>query len=124
MPKAVEQFFAELGQRKHVRLLEGTTGTVLVELREGDRNERWYVSVKRGDVTISRRGSAPDCVVRTEASTFKAIVAGKLNAMAAVLRGQLEVEGKIRLLVALQALFKPSTGAVEQPAAGYAGRRK
>lgn len=122
MSGPIEGFFRELGKRGHVSLLEKASGTLLVELKDGDRTSRWYVAIKRGDVAVSRRGSAADCVVRTEASTFETILAGQLNAAAAVLRGLLEVEGKVNLLVALQALFKPSAGAADQPTAGYARR--
>ena len=50
---------------------------MLIELEDDGRTERWYVNVKRGDVSLSKsppKGtSAPDCVMRTKASTFKAV---------------------------------------------------
>jgi putative sterol carrier protein len=108
---------------EHVSLLEGMSGTVLVELiGHGAEPQRWYVHIRRGDVTVSHEGSAPDCILSTDAGTFEAIVAGEINAFAAMLRGLLEVEGQIHLLVALQAFFRPSGGAADQPTAGYAGR--
>jgi putative sterol carrier protein len=119
---SVEQFFEELGEA-HVRLLQNTSGTVLVELRGGPRTERWYVNIRRGEVGVARSGRDPDCVIRTDRTTLEAILSGRLNAMPALLRGLLEVEGKVNLLAALQALFRPSAGATEQREHVHAGRR-
>ena len=71
---------------------------------------------------MSRKGTAADCVIRTDRATFEGILTGQINTVAAVLRGIVEIEGKVALLTALQALFTPSTGAADQPVAGYAGR--
>jgi len=125
MANAKELFFEELGKKRHVQLLEGRSGTVLVELKNGEKgqSQRWYVNVHRGDVSVSRSGSNPDSVFRTDSKTFAAIVAGKMNTIPALLRGLVEVEGRIDLIVALQTLYRPSTGAPDQRTAGYAGRR-
>jgi putative sterol carrier protein len=116
----IEEFFAKVGKIGHQKLLERASGTVLVEVKEGNEVEHWYVTVKRGDLSVSRRGENPDCTLKTDDSTLKAILRGEVNAAAAMLRGLLEVEGKISLLVALQALFRPSPGALDQSVAGYA----
>jgi hypothetical protein len=121
----VQQFFSDFGAMGHVPLLEGTTGTLLVALSDGEAGlQQWFIRISDGDVEVSDETSAPDCVLATDTSTFEAIVAGRMNAFAAMLRGLLEVDGKIHLLVALQAFFRPSSGATDQPAAGYAGRRR
>jgi putative sterol carrier protein len=58
---------------------------------------------------VSRRNAAADCIVRAGKTTFDRAAAGKLNLMAAVLRGEVEVRGDLRLLVLLQRLFpRPS----------------
>jgi putative sterol carrier protein len=128
MPNAspAERFFTELAGRGHARLLEGTSGTLLVELGEGEKapTERWFVTIKRGDVSVSREGPEADCVLWTSPATFEAILDGRLNAFSAMLRGLLEAEGRIHLLVALQALFRPSVGADEQRPAGFTGGRR
>jgi putative sterol carrier protein len=128
MADELEEFTEQLGYRGHLKLLERQSGAVLIELEDDGRTERWYVNVKRGDVSLSKSlpegVSAPDCVLRTKASTFKAVRTGELNLMAAVLRGLLSIEGNVALVVALQGLFRPSAGAAGQAAAGYAGRQK
>ena len=67
---------------------------------------RWLVTVERWEprsdveqrLTLTA-SCAPDKVV------FDKLAAGRLNAVAAVLRGDLEVEGDWRLLVRIQRLF-------------------
>lgn len=120
----LDSFFSELGHKGHVRLLEGQKGLLLVEVTDGGegRPRQWFVTIDRGDVGVSDRGTKPDCKLSTDAATFQAVLSGKMNAFAAMLRGLLDVQGEIHLLVALQALFRPSAGAAEQRTAGYAGR--
>jgi putative sterol carrier protein len=126
MADELKEFTEQLGYRGHLGLLERASGTVLVELEDNGRVGRWYVNIKRGDVSLSKSlpkgASAPDCALRAKASTFKAIRTGQLNLMAAVLRGLLSIEGNIALVVALQGLFRPSAGAAGGAVAGYAGR--
>ena len=117
-----DRFFSQLSEPKHVRILERTAGTILAEIKDGKRTQRWYVTIHKGEVSVSRSGSKPDCVIRTDGATFDAILTGKLNAMPALLRGLLDVEGDVALLAALQALFRPSSGATDVQAAGYARR--
>ena len=52
MTEELEEFTTQLGYRGHVSLLERTSGTVLVELEDDGRTERWYVNVQRGDVSL------------------------------------------------------------------------
>jgi len=122
MAGARERFFEQVDKQGHVPLLEHVSGTILLEIKDAGP-ERWYVTIRRGDVSVSHEGASPDCTIRTDGATFDAIIAGKLSAMPATLRGLLQVEGKVNLLVALQALFQPSEGAGKEPAAGYARRQ-
>jgi putative sterol carrier protein len=128
MADELKEFTEQLGYRGHLRLLERTSGIVLIELVDHGRTDRWYVNIKRGDVSLAKSlpkgASGPDCVLKTETSTFKAIRTGQLNLMAAVLRGLLSIEGNPALIVALQGLFRPSAGAAGETVAGYAGRPK
>ena len=74
-------------------------------------------------MTVSRQGGEPDCVLTGDVATFDAVLSGKANAMAALLRGALDVQGKFVLLTALQRLFPGSPGADGLPTAGYAERQ-
>jgi predicted lipid carrier protein YhbT len=102
MTDSTPAFFDELGRRGHEPLLEKANGTVRFDLVGDSRTERWLVTLDRGDVFVSRKNVAADCVVRAERTLFDAIVSGKVNAMAAYLRGELTLEGDPELLVLFQ----------------------
>jgi putative sterol carrier protein len=106
---ATTEFFEELGARGHEPLLEKATGTIRFELTNGKRKARWLVAVKNGDVTVSHGNARADCVTRSDLALFDQIVAGEENAMAALLRGAIAVEGNSHLLVYFQRLFPGPT---------------
>jgi putative sterol carrier protein len=105
MTDATSEFFNGLEARGHEPLLEKATGTLRFDLVNGKRRARWLVEIDHGDVAVSRRNAKADCVVRVEKRLFDGITSGKQNAMAAVLRGELEIEGRRELLVFFQRLF-------------------
>jgi putative sterol carrier protein len=73
-------------------------------LRKG-HTDRWLVTVDKGDVTVSRENEPAECIVRAERSLFDRVATGEVNAFAAVLRGDMAVEGDPRLLVLYQRVF-------------------
>jgi putative sterol carrier protein len=102
MTDSTPAFFHELGRRGHEPLLEKANGTVRFDLVGDSRTERWLVTLDGGDVFVSRKNVAADCVVRAERTLFDAIVSGEVNAMAAYLRGELTLEGDPELLLLFQ----------------------
>jgi len=101
----IAEFFAELGRRGHEPLLEKAKGSARFEVTDGRRTERWRVTIDKGDLGVSRRNAAADCILRLDRSSFERAVVGKLNLMAAVLRGEVGIGGDVRLLVLLRRLF-------------------
>ncbi|HJW76500.1 MAG TPA: SCP2 sterol-binding domain-containing protein [Thermoleophilia bacterium] len=122
MAEPTKRFFEALAKKKSEPLLRTVNGTIRCDLEDGERTEHWYVTIKKGDVTVSHKRAAADCVLSTDLATFEAILGGEMNAMAAVLRGLVSIEGRMRMVVALQSLFTPSAGAPTEQVAGYAGR--
>ena len=105
----IAEFFAELGQRGHEPLLAKARGSARFDVADGRRTERWRLTIDRGDLRVSRQNTGADCVLRIDRPTFERAVKGKLNLMAAALRGELTMAGDARLLVLLQRLFpRPS----------------
>ena len=99
-------FFEALAERGRDPALEKTTGTIRFDLEGGERPTRWLVTIgKSGEVAVSRKQAKADCVVRVDSTLFDDIARGQANAMAAVLRGAMRVEGDAALLVAFQSLF-------------------
>lgn len=106
MADATTEFFDGLAARRHEPALAKATGTVRIDLTDGRRRTgRWLVAIDKGDVEVSRGGGEADCVIRVEKGVFEGIVGGRVNAIAAVLRGAVQVEGDVRLLVLYQRLF-------------------
>jgi putative sterol carrier protein len=105
MTDTTAEFFDALVARGHEPLLEKATGTVRFELRDGKKTDRWLLTVVKGDLTVSRQNLRADCVVTADKSLFDGIASGKTNAMAALLRGAMGVEGDVQLLALFQRLF-------------------
>ena len=101
--------------------LANVTATVRLDVVDGRRTQRWLLTVDNGDIQISQ-GSAPaDLVIRCEQALADRLFTGKANAMAAVLRGELTVEGSADLLVLVQRLLpRPRAARRKGVAAGYA----
>jgi predicted lipid carrier protein YhbT len=117
-------FFEALGRRGRQPLLDKVSGTIRVDLVDQERTVRWFVSVTNGDVAVSHRNAGADCVVRADKQLFDAIVRGEVNAIAALLRGALALEGSVELLVLFQRLFPgPARGRTMGRAAGFARRQ-
>jgi putative sterol carrier protein len=105
MGDATEEFFNGLGARGHVPELESASGTLRIDVTDGKGTTRWLVTIEKGDVAVSHRNAKADCVVRADKSVFEGIASGKQNAMAALLRGAVDVQGDNTLLLPFQRLF-------------------
>jgi putative sterol carrier protein len=113
---ATDDFFGSLASPGHVELLEKARGSVRVELGSGKGAERWLVTIDKGDVVVSHKAGAADCTIRSSKALFDRIAGGDVNALAAFLRGELEVEGNWELLVLFQRLFpSPPRGSARSP---------
>ena len=99
------------------------SGVVRLDVDPAGSSEQWYLTVKKGAVTVSRKDGEPDAVLRGDAAIFVAVLSGEANMMAAILRGALEVEGRMLLLVALQRFSPGETADDGAPVAGYARRQ-
>jgi putative sterol carrier protein len=114
------EFFDELASRGREPLLRKVTGSARFDLVAGDRTDRWLLSIDQGDIRVSRGNDAADSVLSVSKESFDRLVVGELNLMAAVLRGEVAVEGDPRLIVRLQRLFPRALGRRAQgPAAGF-----
>jgi putative sterol carrier protein len=104
------EFFDQLRSRGREPLLRNASGSARFELTDGARTQRWLLTIDKGEIDVSRRNAAADCIIRADKASFDRAVVGKLNLLAAALRGEIAVGGDPRLLVVLQRLFpRPST---------------
>ena len=112
-----------LAERSLERPATAFSGVVRFDVDAGGRTASWYLTITKGVVTVAHKGGEPDCVLTGDSATFDAVLSGRANAMAALLRGAFDVQGKVILLTGLQRLFPGSPGADGLPSAGYARRQ-
>jgi alkyl sulfatase BDS1-like metallo-beta-lactamase superfamily hydrolase len=124
MTRSISGFFDELASRGHEPLLWKVTGSARFDVVAGQRTEHWLVTIDKGDIRVSRGNAAAGSVLRADKASFDRIVAGELNLMAAVLRGEVAVEGDPRLVVRLQRLFPRPQGERTLRQAGSARREE
>ncbi len=124
MSDPTNEFFAELAARSDVPMLRGTSGTLRIDLEHDGRVEHWYVTIRRGDVSVTHDAGEADCVVRTSRELFDRMASGTANATAAALRGLVTPVGDLSLLIQFQRLFPgPPREGETRVEAGYARRR-
>jgi putative sterol carrier protein len=105
MASRIDEFFAELARRGHEPVLAKANGTVHFEAVHGPETDHWTVSISNGDVTVSRDCFEADCLVRADRDSFDRFASGQTNLLAALLRGELMVEGDISLAMLFQRLL-------------------
>jgi putative sterol carrier protein len=124
MADATAELFDALVERGHEPLLEKATGTVRFDLKEGKKTDRWLVTVVKGDFAVSRQNLRADCIVTADKALFDDIASGRTNAMAALLRGAMRVEGDVQLLVLFQRLLPGPPRSRRPPATAASARRQ
>ena len=124
MTTATAAFFASLAARGHDPVLGATKGTVRIDLAKGSSIDSWWVGIDDGAIRVSQAEGDADCIVRTTPEAFEALAAGRTGALAATLRGELEIEGDPRLLVRFQRLFPAPTGMPKSAGARGTGKRR
>jgi putative sterol carrier protein len=113
MGEPTERFFAELSERGSVPALKPFSGSVLFELNDGEHTERYFLTIRKGEMRVAREGADPECILRTDAGSFDAIAAGELNALQALLLCLVDIEGRGMLVAVLQRLFRERMASAE-----------
>ena len=122
MKDPTTEFFDELGERGHEPMLRKASGALSFDISDGASTAHWLVVVKKGDVSVSRAHDEADCTVTTDRRLFDAIVKGEKNAMAAILRGEVTIQGDPELLVLFQRVFAGPADSIRRRELAVAGR--
>jgi hypothetical protein len=112
----VSQFFTGLAEAGYLAIFDRESATLRFDLVDGETVERWYVAVHDGSVMVTRQRRPAEAIVRMDRAHFAAIVAGRLNAQAALLRGLLTCEGSMAAVMTFQRCLPgppDSTGRVD-----------
>ena len=99
------------------------SGSARFDVADGKRTERWLLTIDRGDLRVSRRNAAADCVLRLDRRTFERAVNGELNLMAAALRGAFALARRPEVPRAPAATL-PATFAAAPPARQPSGTKQ
>src|SRR5215207_8949269 len=102
-------FLEALVTRGDEPLLRGVAGTIRFDLRRGRTIDPWTVSIADGAVSMTHRKLVADCVATMDEQVFRSVAAGEMNAVAAALRGEIEIAGDPALLLAFQRIFPGPT---------------
>ena len=121
----IADFMDDVASRGHEPSLAKATGTVRFEVVDGKKSERWLLTVTRGELAVSRGNARADVTLRAPRALFEQIFRGKANATAAFLRGALQIEGDVQLIVLVQRLLPgPRASRRKGRAAGWAASRR
>lgn len=105
--------FDALEQRRHVPRLKKVHGSVRFDLAHDKQTDYWLVAIDDGDISVSREKRDADCVVHADKGLFDQVVSGRENAISALLRGAVLVEGELELLVLLDRLLPGPPNALD-----------
>lgn len=98
-------FLSGLAEAAHHPLVARTEGTVLLELANHGVDDHWLVAIDHGRINVDNRPGPADAVVRMPQQLFAAAVRGRKNLWAAILRGDVVVEGDLHLVTVFQRLL-------------------
>ncbi len=105
MVDATTRFFEELDRRGFEPLLAKSSGTLRFDLHEGAQTNHWLLQIDRGNLQVRQEEREADTVVGSAPRLFEELVAGRENAIAALLRGDMTVAGDLRLLLQVERLL-------------------
>jgi predicted lipid carrier protein YhbT len=110
-----EAFLRDLNLLGFEPSLAKTRGSVRVTVADASQPRSWLVRVDRGRVSVSQDDAPAECAVRGTGTLLDAILGGETNPVAAYLRGELDVEGNLELVVLFQRLLPSPTGRGQPP---------
>jgi SCP-2 sterol transfer family len=98
----ISQFLEGLSEPGQLATLAGESASLRFDVDDGGAVRHWYLTVTDGVVSTGQSGVRPDAIVRVGRAELEAMVTGRLNAQAAILRGLLTCEGSMAALIMFQ----------------------
>ncbi len=98
----VGRFFTELADAAYIDTFARESATLRFDIIDSKPAECWHVTVDDANVTVSRKAEQAEAIVRISRPELEAIVTGRLNAQAAILRGMLACQGDLAALMMFQ----------------------
>src|SRR5262245_21838725 len=124
MADPTAEFFDGLASRGAESMLGKVKGTVRFDIVDGTKKDHWIVAMGDGSLEVTHGDGDADCVMRADKASFDKVAAGRVNPMAALLRGAVAAEGDSRVMVRVQRLFPPPVGMPEVAGDRAVGKRR
>ena len=105
MADPIAEFFEQLRHRRRDPWLEKVHGTVRYDLTHGRQTDHWFLEFKGGNVSATQEEGGADCVIQVDKALFGRLIRGETNSIAAWLRNQVKVRGRIYLLRMVERLY-------------------
>jgi len=122
---AATAFFQDLGSRGYDPLLRSVTANVRFDLVSGKTTERWLLTIKKGNLSVSHRNVRADAVIQLGRDLFERVASGETTLLPAMLRGEVVLEGDYKLMIIIRRLLRTRlTVRRREAAAGYARRQQ
>ncbi|MCO1594230.1 SCP2 sterol-binding domain-containing protein [Micromonospora sp. RHAY321] len=80
-------------------------GSVRFDIRDGDRVEQWLLMIDHGRMRVTRSGDPAGTVITVSAPFAEAMARGEVNGLAAILRGEIQVDGDLAMALRIGRLF-------------------
>lgn len=109
MADPTSEFFERLSHQG-ARSLANVTATFRVDLDQGMATEHWFLTIDKGDISVSSQNVEADAALRTDKEMFDRLVRGEASPLPSLLRGLVHVEGDTELIVLFQGLFPAPSG--------------
>jgi putative sterol carrier protein len=104
----VSRFFEQVDQLAYQPTLHKVRGTIRFEIRDGADLDHWLLTIEDGRVRVAHGWYEAQAVVRADLPLAEEMTRGRVNALAAMLRGDILVEGDLALTLKLGRLFPAS----------------
>ena len=102
---SIDEFFGSLGERGPHEVLARASGTLRFDVADGSSTSQWHITLSGGNVVATQRGGTADAVVRVSKPVLEDMLTGTVNTTAATLRGVIDVDGDLSVLLLFQRLF-------------------
>jgi len=103
---AADAVWTELSKNASPELVKKVNATFKFELTKGTEKRSWLLDLKTGSgaITEANDSTKADCTIVIKDEDFVQLMAGKLNAQNAFMKGQLKLKGNMMLAQKLQLL--------------------
>jgi hypothetical protein len=105
----IEEFFDHLASA-HQPMLEDVASTLRIDLDEPGGVRHWLLRIDHGSVEVSRRAGRADASLSTDRPMFEKMITGEANALTAVLRERIQLDGELGTVLAFGRLMPSPPG--------------